>query len=108
MVVLLQKLRNMRAALSDSLSNVVGQNASDPSLFDSLFTGAPNLSANTQSLSKPAFPPVFVFCHIVWPDAILVAGEQGCLYICNKQLNRVYREIGRFIEDALTTAQLYE
>ena len=35
----------MRAAFSDSLSSVVGQNASDPILLVSLLTGAPSLSA---------------------------------------------------------------
>ncbi len=34
----------MRAALSDSLSRELGQNASAPSLFDSLLTGTPTLS----------------------------------------------------------------
>jgi len=68
---ILQKLRRMRAALSLSLSSVVGQNDSEPSLLDNLFTGVPILSANPQSLSKPALPPVLVFCQRFWPDAIV-------------------------------------
>ena len=40
----MQKLRRMRAALSDSLSRDVGQKASAPSLFESLLTGAPIFS----------------------------------------------------------------
>ena len=33
----------MRAALSDSLSSVVGQKASDPILFENLLIGAPTV-----------------------------------------------------------------
>ena len=40
----IQKLRRMRAALSDSLSKDVGQKASAPSLFAVLLTGTPTLS----------------------------------------------------------------
>ena len=43
---ILQKLLRMRAALSLSMSRVVGQKASEPSLFESLFTGAPSLSTH--------------------------------------------------------------
>jgi hypothetical protein len=54
----------MRAALSLSLSSVVGQNASAPTLLDNLFTGAPSLSTHPYTLSKPALPPVLAFAHI--------------------------------------------
>lgn len=60
---LLQKLFRMRAALSLSLSSVVGQKASEPSLLERRLTGAPSLSTHPYSLSKPALPPVFVFCQ---------------------------------------------
>lgn len=64
-VFLLQKLRNIRAALSLSLSNVVGQKASDPSLLLKLLTGAPSLSTTAYSFSKPNLLPDFVFSHKV-------------------------------------------
>jgi hypothetical protein len=57
---LLQKLLKILAALSLSLSKVVGQNASLPILFDSLLTGAPSLSAQPQTLSKPFLLPDLV------------------------------------------------
>jgi len=57
---LLQKLLKILAALSLSLSKVVGQNASLPILFDSLLTGAPSLSAHPQTLSKPFLLPDLV------------------------------------------------
>jgi hypothetical protein len=56
----LQKLLRILAALSLSLSKVVGQNASLPILFVSLLTGAPSLSAHPQTLSKPFLLPDFV------------------------------------------------
>jgi hypothetical protein len=56
----LQKLLKILAALSLSLSKVVGQKASLPILFDSLFTGAPSLSAHPQTLSKPFLLPDLV------------------------------------------------
>jgi hypothetical protein len=59
----LQKLLNILAALSLSLSNVVGQNASLPILFVSLLTGAPSLSAQPQTLSKPFLLPDLVLSH---------------------------------------------
>ena len=65
LAALLQKLRRIRAALSLSLSKVVGQKASEPNLFDSLLTGAPSLSAQPQSLSKPVLLVVLVFSHVV-------------------------------------------
>src|ERR1700749_4978057 len=40
----MQKLRRIRAALSDSLSSEVGQKASAPSLLESLLTGTPTFS----------------------------------------------------------------
>ena len=60
---ILQKLRKMRAALSLSLSKVVGQKASEPSLLLSLFTGAPSLSTRFQALSKPTLPPPLTRDH---------------------------------------------
>jgi hypothetical protein len=74
---ILQNDLRILAALSLSLSKVVGQNASDPILFESLFTGAPTvgcqfsfqnqqtillsrLSAQPQALSKPFLLPLFV------------------------------------------------
>lgn len=62
---LLQKLFNILAALSLSLSIVVGQNASLPSLLLSLFTGAPSKSSVCQALSKPFLLPVFSEGHHV-------------------------------------------
>jgi hypothetical protein len=59
-VHLLQKLLKILAALSLSLSKVVGQNASLPILLDSLLTGAPSLSAHPHTLSKPFLLPDFV------------------------------------------------
>ena len=69
----LQKLLNILAALSLSLSSVVGQNASDPSLFDNLFTGAPSASSDCHILSNPALLFSFVFSQIVLSDMIAVA-----------------------------------
>lgn len=68
-VDVLQKLRKMRAALSLSLSRVVGQKASEPSLLLSLFTGAPSLSTSVQALSKPTLPPPLTRDHqlLCWP-----------------------------------------
>jgi hypothetical protein len=74
---ILQNDLRILAALSLSLSRVVGQKASDPILFESLLTGAPTvgcqfsfprqqirmhsrLSAHCQALSKPFLLPVFV------------------------------------------------
>ena len=68
----LQKLLRMRAALSLSLSSVVGQKASDPSLFERRLTGGPNLSTQPYTLSKPALLLVFVFAH----NMVAVAMEQ--------------------------------
>ena len=73
---LLQKLLRMRAALSLSLSSVVGQKASLPSLLDSRFTGAPSLSTNPYILSKPALLLVLVLCQSVgdvWAAGIVAA-----------------------------------
>jgi hypothetical protein len=53
----MQKLLKIRAALSDSFSNEVGQNASAPSLFVALFTGTPTLSNHFLLLS-------LVFCQV--------------------------------------------
>lgn len=55
----------MRAALSLSLSSVVGQKASEPSLLDRRLTGGPNLSTQPYTLSKPALLLVFVFAHML-------------------------------------------
>lgn len=62
---LLQKLRNILAALSLSLSSVVGQNASEPNLLVSLFTGAPNLSTSANVLSNATLPPNLVLSQKV-------------------------------------------
>ena len=73
---LLQKLLRMRAALSLSLSSVVGQKASLPSLLDNRFTGAPSLSTNPYILSKPALLLVLVLCQNVgdvWAAGIVAA-----------------------------------
>lgn len=43
-VYALQKLLRILAALSDSMSSVVGQKASEPTLLDRRLTGAPSLS----------------------------------------------------------------
>ena len=56
----LQNDFRIRAALSDSWSSVVGQNASDPILFVSLFTGTPSFSNPVHALSKAALLPCFV------------------------------------------------
>lgn len=56
----LQNDLNILAALSLSLSNVVGQNASLPMRLESRFTGAPSLSAQPQTLSKPFLLVVLV------------------------------------------------
>lgn len=65
---LLQKLLRMRAALSDSMSSVVGQNASEPTLLERRLTGAPSLSTQLYTLSNPALDCVFVFDQraMVW------------------------------------------
>ena len=57
---LTQKVLRILAALSLSLSRVVGQKASLPILFVILLTGAPSLSAQPQTLSKPFLLPVLV------------------------------------------------
>lgn len=74
----LQKLRRMRAALSLSLSSVVGQKASEPSLFDSLLTGAPSLSAHPHSLSKPDLLVCLVRCHMTAGPGAAGAGVRLC------------------------------
>jgi len=43
--------------------SLTGQNASLPILLESLFTGAPSLSAQAKVLSKPFFDVVFVLSH---------------------------------------------
>lgn len=70
----LQKLFKMRAALSLSMSSVVGQKASEPNLFDILLMGAPSLSTHPYILSKPIFPPVLVLLHRACVCAIVKAG----------------------------------
>lgn len=79
---LLQNDFKILAALSHSLSRVVGQKASDPILFESLLTGAPTkkcqlrrqgvticdflhlrLSAKPHALSNPFLLPDFVRSH---------------------------------------------
>jgi hypothetical protein len=82
----LQNDLRILAALSLSLSRVVGQNASDPILFESLLTGAPTencqysfqgqrtihysrLSAQPQALSKPFLLPLFVLSQVGRIDA---------------------------------------
>lgn len=67
----LQKLFNILAALSLSLSSVVGQKASLPNLLLSLFTGVPSLSAAFHALSKPALLPVFTRPHHVPEDMVV-------------------------------------
>jgi hypothetical protein len=65
----LQKDLRTRAALSDSGPRDVGQNASEPILFVSLFTGAPSFSNAAQPLSKVALLPCLVFSQadfLVW------------------------------------------
>nr|POE79630.1 hypothetical protein CFP56_07695 [Quercus suber] len=66
----LQKLFKILAALSLSLSRVVGQKASLPNLLLSLFTGVPILSAAFHTLSKPAFEPDFVRSQKVCDDIV--------------------------------------
>lgn len=56
----LQNDLKILAALSLSLSRVVGQKASLPIRFDSLFTGAPSLSAHPHTLSNPLLLCVLV------------------------------------------------
>lgn len=56
----LQNDLKILAALSLSLSSVVGQNASLPMRLESRFTGAPSLSAQPQTLSKPFLLVVLV------------------------------------------------
>lgn len=63
----LQKDLKILAALSLSLSSVVGQNASLPMRFVSLFTGAPSLSAQAQTLSNP---------FLLW---VLVVPQEGSM-----------------------------
>ena len=43
LIGILQNDLNILAALSDSLSNVVGQNASAPTLFDNRLIGGPTV-----------------------------------------------------------------
>lgn len=59
----LQNDRRMRAALSLSLSRVVGQKASLPMRLEKRLTGAPSLSAQPQTLSNPCLLFVFVVSH---------------------------------------------
>jgi hypothetical protein len=66
---LLQNDLKILAALSLSLSSVVGQKASLPMRFESLLTGAPSLSAHPQTLSKP-----FLLC-------VLVVSQDGSLAV---------------------------
>jgi hypothetical protein len=58
-----QKDLNILAALSLSLSSVVGQNASLPMRFDSRLMGAPSLSAHPHTLSNPFLLWVLVVAH---------------------------------------------
>jgi hypothetical protein len=67
---LLQKDLRILAALLLSLSKVVGQNASLPMRFDSRFTGAPSLSNQVQTLSKPFLLWVLVVSHEGTADEI--------------------------------------
>lgn len=66
----LQNDLRILAALSLSISSVVGQKASLPIRFDSLFTGAPSLSAHPQTLSKP-----FLLCVLVVPQVVSQDGS---------------------------------
>lgn len=59
----LQKDLSILAALSLSLSRVVGQNASLPMRLLKRLMGAPSLSAHVQTLSKPFLLCVFVVSH---------------------------------------------
>ena len=53
----------MRADLSHSGPNCVGQKASEPILLVSLLTGAPSFSKRFQPLSKAALLPCLVLSH---------------------------------------------
>lgn len=87
----------MRAALSLSISRVVGQKASEPSLFEILLIGAPSLSTHPYILSKPAFPPVLVLpqracvCTILKPGVAVatVQGYEGA-GVLNRQQDSYY------------------
>lgn len=61
----MQKLLKIRAALSDSLSNDVGQNASAPSLFEALLTGTPTFSNHFFPLAL-VFPQDDSLDDVVW------------------------------------------
>src|SRR4051812_12173151 len=61
--ILLQNDRSILAALSLSLSSVVGQKASLPMRFDKRLIGAPSLSAHPHTLSKPFLLVVLVWSH---------------------------------------------
>jgi hypothetical protein len=64
-----------------SLRSLTGQKASEPILFVKRLTGAPNLSAHAQVLSKPFLLVVFVLSHegshetalCILPVALLLA-----------------------------------
>ena len=71
----MQNERRMRAALSDSRSMEVGQKASLPSLFESLFTGAPSRSSFFQAQSKVLFEVVLVLDQR--DSVLMVAAEEG-------------------------------
>jgi hypothetical protein len=74
----MQKLRRMRAALSDSLSSEVGQKASAPSLLESLFTGAPIFS-NHDLLLAFVFPQVDACEDVCYDDILDAEVGGGCL-----------------------------
>lgn len=76
----MQKLFSMRAALSLSLSSVVGQKASLPSLLDSRLTGAPILSRAAQTLSKPALPVDLVLVHMAADSGMAGTGADFLYY----------------------------
>jgi hypothetical protein len=87
----------MRAALSLSMSRVVGQKASEPSLFESLLIGAPSLSTHPYILSKPALPPVLVLpqracvCTILKPGVgVATAPGYERAGVLNEQQNSYY------------------
>lgn len=61
---LLQKDFNILADLSLSGPSCVGQKASEPILFVSLFTGAPSFSKRAHPLSNAAFEPCLVLSQV--------------------------------------------
>lgn len=65
------------AALSLSAARFVGQKASDPILFVSLFTGAPSFSKPAQALSNVAFPPCLALSQNAAPLPDDVGRELG-------------------------------